>query len=98
MSDDFNIDDYMDDPDFENKMEEYRTQTINEAIDINFDNIKKKGISEWHLRHMPKQELKELKATLIYMTKHYIDFEDYERCAVLKTELEKLESILERVS
>ena len=40
MSNDFNIDDYLNDPDFENKMEAYRDRMISEAIDTNYENIK----------------------------------------------------------
>jgi hypothetical protein len=40
----------------------------------------------------------QLKDTIVYMTKHYIDLEEYEKCEVLKNELDKIESILERVS
>ena len=98
MSNDFNIDDYLNDPDFENKMEAYRDRMIYEAIDTNYENIKKNGISDWQLRHMEKQEILELKETLTFMTKYYIDLEQYERCSLLKSELDKLESHLERVS
>jgi hypothetical protein len=47
---------------------------------------------------MEKQEILELKETLTFMTKYYIDLEQYERCSLLKSELDKLESHLERVS
>ncbi len=46
---------------------------------------------------MPKDDM-ELKETIVSMTKHFIDLEQYEKCAILKTELEKVERILERVS
>ena len=95
---DFNIDDYLNDPDFEKKMEAYREAMIEEAIETNYNNIKENGISDWHVRHMAKDDMKQLKETLVYMTKHYIDLEQYEKCSVLKVELEKVESILERVS
>ncbi len=98
MNDDFNIDDYLNDPEFENKMESYRESMIHEAIEANYDNIKKNGISDWHIRHMERKDLLDLKDTLIYMTKHFIDSEQYEKCALLKSELEKIEMILERVS
>jgi|TARA_B100000767_G_scaffold1637_1_gene1654 hypothetical protein len=98
MSDDFNIDDYLNDPEFENKMEAYRDRMIFEAINTNYEKIKENGISDWQLRHMEKQEILELKETLTFMTKHYIDLEQYERCSLLKSELDKLESHLERVS
>ena len=35
----FNIDDYLNDPDFENKLENYREKMILEAIEHNFKNI-----------------------------------------------------------
>lgn len=98
MSDDFNIDDYLNDPEFEQKMEAYREAMIHEAIDTNYENIKKNGISDWHIRHMEKSDMLQLKETLQFMTKHYIDLEQYERCGLLKSELDKIEDILERVS
>ena len=41
----FNIDDYLNDPDFENKLENYREKMILEAIEHNFENIKKNNQS-----------------------------------------------------
>lgn len=98
MDDGFNIDDYLNDPDFEQKMEAYREAMIDEAIEANYSNIKKNGISDWHIRHMSKDDIEQLKETIVFMTKHFIDLEQYEKCAVLKPELEKIESILERVT
>ncbi len=93
----FNIDDYLNDPDFENKLENYREKMILEAIEHNFENIKKNGLSNWHLREMSNTDLVGLKETLIFMTKHFIDNEEYEKCSVLQKELNKIEEILERV-
>lgn len=98
MNDDFNIDDYLNDPEFEQKMEAYKNAMIEEAIETNYKNIKENGISDWHVRHMEREDMKQLKDTIVYMTKHYIDLEEYEKCGVLKNELDKIESILERVS
>tara|TARA_B110000285_G_scaffold227987_1_gene290218 strand:+ start:577 stop:870 length:294 start_codon:yes stop_codon:yes gene_type:complete len=97
MDDEFNIDDFLGDPDFERKMEEYREQMIHEAILDNFNNIKNNGISPWHLRHMSLEEITQLKETFQYMTKHFIDLEEYEKCAVLAAEVTKLEDIIEKV-
>lgn len=94
---DFNIDDYLNDPDFENKMEAYKETMLNQAINSNFDNIKKNGISDWHVRHMEESELIQLKETLQFMITHFIELEHYEKCGLLKSELEKINSILERV-
>ena len=93
----FNIDDYLNDPDFENKLENYREKMILEAIEHNFKNIKENGLSSWHLREMSNTDLVGLKETLIFMTKHFIDSEEYEKCGLLKKEIEKIEEILERV-
>jgi|TARA_B100001248_G_C27326956_1_gene429485 hypothetical protein len=93
----FNIDDYLNDPDFENKLENYREKMIFEAIEHNFKNIKENGLSSWHLREMTHTNLVGLKETLIFMTKHFIDNEEYEKCGMLKKELEKIEEILQRV-
>ena len=93
----FNIDDYLNDPDFENKLENYREKMILEAIEHNFKNIKENGLSSWHLREMSNTDLVGLKETLIFMTKHFIEMEAYEKCSVLQKELKKIEEILERV-
>ena len=93
----FNIDDYLNDPEFENKLENYRERMILEAIEHNYQNIVKQGLASWHLREMTHTELTGLKETLIFMTKHFIDIEQYEKCAVLQKELNKIEEILERV-
>jgi|TARA_B110000459_G_scaffold180186_1_gene206730 hypothetical protein len=93
----FNIDDYLNDPDFEGKLETYREKMILEAIEHNYQNIVKQGLSAWHLREMTNPELKGLRETLVYMTKHFIDDEQYEKCVVLQKELEKIETILEQV-
>jgi hypothetical protein len=95
--DGFNIDDYLNDPDFEGKLETYREKMILEAIEHNYQNIVKQGLSAWHLREMTNPELKGLRETLVYMTKHFIDAEQYEKCVVLQKELEKIEAILEQV-
>ena len=93
----FNIDDYLNDPDFDIKLENYRVKMILEAIEHNFKNIKENGLSSWHLREMSNTDLVGLKETLIFMTKHFIDSEEYEKCGLLKKEIEKIEEILERV-
>ena len=45
--DGFNIDDYLNDPEFENKLENYREKMILEAIEHNYQNIVKNGLSAW---------------------------------------------------
>lgn len=93
----FNIDDYLNDPEFENKLENYREKMILEAIEHNYQNILKNGLGAWHLREMTQTDLTGLKETLIYMTKHFIDLEEYEKCKVLQNELNKIEKIIVRV-
>lgn len=97
MGDQFNIDDYLNDPEFENKLEAYREEMINEAIEHNFKNLSEQGLSAWHLRNMEADELNQLKETIVFMTKHFIEMEAYEKCSVLQKELKKIEEILERV-
>ena len=70
---------------------------IGQNILNNYQNIVKQGLSAWHLREMTNPELKGLRETLVYMTKHFIDDEQYEKCVVLQKELEKIEAILEQV-
>tara|TARA_B100000989_G_scaffold287972_1_gene258183 strand:+ start:1686 stop:1976 length:291 start_codon:yes stop_codon:yes gene_type:complete len=93
----FNIDDYLNDPEFENKLENYREKMIQEAINHNYQNIVKNGLSTFHLREMTHTNLIGLKETLIFMTKNFIDNEEYEKCSVLQKELKKIEEVLERV-
>lgn len=95
---DFNIDDYLNDPDFERKMEDYRERMIAEAVESNYNNMSKNGISDWHVRHMNKDEMSQLKETIQFMLKYFIEEEQYEKCILLKSELEKVEQILEQVS
>ena len=98
MDDEFNIDDYLENPEFERKMEAYKERMIAQAIEHNYENMSKNGISDWHVRHMNKDEMTQLKETLEFMLKYYIDEEQYERCILLKSELEKVDKILDRVS
>ena len=94
---DFNIDDYLNDPDFEQKMEAYRDRMIHEAIEHNYENMEKNGLAEWHLRHMANDDIKQLKETVQFILKHFIDLEQYEKCTLLKNELEKIDLIIDRV-
>lgn len=91
---DFNIDDYLNDPDFENKLEAYKEKMIVEAIETNYNNIVDQGLSDWHLRHMEYDEIVQLRETLVFMTKHFIDNEEYEKCGVLKDEIDKVEQTI----
>ena len=76
---DFNIDDYLNDPDFEQKMADYKERMIHEAIEHNYENMAKNGISDWHVRHMNKDEMTQLKETLQFMMKHFLEYEEYEK-------------------
>ena len=59
--------------------------------------MEKNGLAEWNLRHMANDDIKQLKETVQFMLKHFIDLEQYEKCILLKNELEKIDLIIERV-
>ena len=83
--DDFEFESFMDDSnsDFERKVEAFREEMMQKAIESNYDVIAKKGISDWHIRQMNDAERADLKMTLEKMIAHYEEIEMYERCALL---------------
>lgn len=96
MEDDFNFDDFLEDSnrDFEMKLEEYRDKMMSIAINANYDNIKKNGINEWHLRHLHETELIDLDRTFKMMIDHFEEQEDYEKCAFVLEHQKKISSII----
>jgi len=83
--DNFEFENFMDDSnsDFEKRVEEFRQSMMEKAIEANYENIAKNGISDWYLRQMNDIELSDLSLTLKKMIKYYEDLEMYERCAIL---------------
>ena len=83
--DDFEFESFMDDSnsDFERKVEAFREEMMQKAIESNYEVIAKKGISDWHIRQMNDVERADLKMTLEKMIAYYEELEMYERCALL---------------
>jgi hypothetical protein len=61
-----------------------------EAIEENYRQLEKNGLGEWHLRNMENDELVSLQQTLDIMLKHFEEDEDFEKCIVIKKELDKV--------
>jgi hypothetical protein len=82
---DFNFDEFMENSqrEFESNLAAYKERMMLIAIESNYDNIAKNGISEWHLRHLPQSELNDLNETFRMMIEHFQDLEEYEKCAVI---------------
>ena len=96
QDEEFNFDDFMENSnsDFEIKLEEYRDKMMKLAIEANYENIVKNGINEYHLRHMYDAELNDLSNTLRMMLQYFEDMEDYEKCAVVLKEQQKVNSVI----
>lgn len=92
----FDFDEFMENSkhDFEMKLEEYRDKMMTIAIEANYDNIVNNGINEWHLRHLHPIELRDLNETFKLMINHFEDLEDYEKCATVLKEQQKVNSII----
>jgi hypothetical protein len=90
--DNFEFENFMDDSnsDFEKRVEEFRQSMMEKAIEANYENIAKNGISDWYLRQMDDIELSDLSLTLEKMIKYYEDLEMYERCAILVKHLKNV--------
>ena len=70
---DFDFEEFMENSnrDFEMKLEAYREKMMTIAIEANYANIEKNGISEWHLRHMSNTDLNDLIRTFQIMMDYY---------------------------
>jgi hypothetical protein len=94
--DDFEFESFMDgsNSDFERKVEAFREEMIQKAIEANYDVIANKGISDWHIRQMNDIEQADLKMTLEKMIAYYEELEMYERCALL---VKYLHNVMEHI-
>jgi len=94
--DDFDFDDFMENSqkDFENNLEAFQERMVVLAIENNYANIEENGISDWHLRMMERDELRSLKITLEKMIEHFLQDEEYEKCALLQKHLVNVDSYL----
>jgi hypothetical protein len=85
MEEDFDFDEFMENSQrkFEGDLATYKERMMLLAIESNYDNIAKNGISEWHLRHLPQSELNDLNETFRMMIEYFQDLEEYEKCSVI---------------
>ena len=99
MEDNFEFNEFMDqsNSDWDAKMETWKERMVIHAIESNFENISKNGIADWDSSHLNVEEMLQLQETIEYMIDHYEDEESYEKCAILKGELDKIELYLEDV-
>ena len=93
---DFDFEEFMENSnrDFEMKLEAYREKMMTIAIEANYANIEKNGISEWHLRHMSHTDINDLIRTFQIMMDYYEADEAYEQCAVILKEKHKIERVM----
>ena len=96
--DDFDFEDYMNESqkEFQSNLEAYRHKLFIDAIETNYSKIKEYGISDWHLRNMEVDELKSLQDTLNTMIEHFIEGEEYEKCALLQKHLDNVNFALQK--
>jgi len=78
---------------FNSKLEEWQERLMISAIETNFEKIKENGISDWHLRNMDTNELKNLDNTLNIMLEHYENLEEYEKCKVVFDTLQQIKEV-----
>jgi hypothetical protein len=97
FDDDFDFEDFMNESEkeFESNLNEFREKMMAMAIEANYKSIKEKGLSDWHLRMMDLDELDALKITLKTMIDYFIEFEEYEKCVLLRTHLIRLEELVD---
>ena len=94
--DDFDFEGYMEESnkEWDSKMEQWKDRMVLEAIEANYGNILENGINNWHVKHLALADLRALNETLHFMTDHYIELEEYEKCAILKKEIKKVNAAL----
>ena len=92
--DDFEFENFIDgsNSNFERKIEDFIQSMMEKAIEANYENITKNGISNWHLQQMDDIEIGDIRMTLEKMIKYYEDLEMYERCAII---VKHLRNVLE---
>ena len=97
--DDFEFESFMDgsNSDFERKVEAFREEMMQKAIESNYEVIASKGISDWHIRQMTDVERTDLKMTLEKMIAHYEEIEMYERCGLLVKHLHNVMEYIHEV-
>ena len=78
---------------FNSKLEEWQERLMINAIETNFEKIKENGISDWHLRNMDTNELKNLDNTLNIMLEHYENLEEYEKCKIVFDTIQQIKEV-----
>jgi len=78
---------------FNSKLEEWQERLMINAIETNFEKIKENGISDWHLRNMDTNELKNLDNTLNIMLEHYENLEEYEKCKIVLDTIQQIKEV-----
>jgi len=78
---------------FNSKLEEWQERLMINAIETNFEKIKENGISDWHLRNMDTNELKNLDNTLNIMLEHYENLEEYEKCKIVYDTIQQIKEV-----
>lgn len=92
MEDNFDFNEFMeeDNDGFNHKLEEWRETIMAELIEQNYKQIEKKGIDPVHLKNMESNEISALQETLETMLEHYEELEEFEKCAIIKKEFDKV--------
>lgn len=86
-----------DNNDFEANLEAWREKMITAAIQTNYNVISENGIDPVFLSNMKSDELSELYKTLNMMIEYFEGEEEYEKCAVLVKEINKVQNNLSSV-
>lgn len=86
-----------DNSDFEANLEAWREKMITAAIQTNYNVISENGIDPVFLSNMKSDELSELYKTLNMMIEYFEGEEEYEKCAVLVKEINKVQNNLSSV-
>lgn len=88
-------DDFYADAETKEASQEIYDRMIDRYVRTNYDAIERKGIDIQGLRliSIDKGVLVQLKSTIQYMIKYFIEREEYEKCAVLNKYLPELEDI-----
>lgn len=92
MKNNFDFGEFMegDDNGFNPKLEEWRETIMAELIEQNYKQIEKKGIDPVHLKDMEPNDISALQETLETMLEHYEELEEFEKCAIIKKEFDKV--------
>ena len=95
MNEDFEFNEnFMENSEFNAKLEEWRERIMVDAIESNYELIRKNGINDLSLQTMEIEALKDLNTTLHMMIEHYTKLEEYEKCKVIFENVKKIKSCI----